>query len=394
MVKYKNPYALVLGGYVNGYSIIRELYECGVKNIALFDYGSSLASKSNKINYYDNFKKNDANSLKEALKKLHKKSDYIVIFPTDDLQLENLYEIYNDIKDFCFVPFNYNNVIQSLDKYVQYEFCEKYNIPYPKTVNIETIEDLDNIKDMMFPVLIKPNKLYSELKFRGMIIKDKQDFYKKFKILKEEINNGKILLVSEFIPGNDTNMFSYNAYRNQEGKILGEWIGKKLTQFPNEFGMFSSASNEAPEIIKEQGRKLLEVMDLKGICEPEFKYDYRDKKYKLMEITLRSTMWNRLGYVSGVRINYILYLDALKKEIPKDKQIKDKKIHFVYMKHEIINLVCRKGYWKHFKHNVLGGDVIDFAVYNRGDIKPFLYDLKGLIKGVVGQCLKKIIKKL
>ncbi len=392
-MKYKNPYALVLGGYVNGYSIVRELYECGVENIALFDYGSSLAKQSNKINYYDNFKKNNANFLKEALFKLHKKSDYIVIFPTDDLQLENLYEIYEDIKDFCFVPFNYDNVIQSLDKYVQYEFCEKYDIPYPKTINIETIEDLDSIKNMMFPILVKPNKLYPQLKFRGLLLRNNYDFNNKKEILEEELKKDKTLLASEFIPGDDTNMYSYNAYRNQEGKILGEWIGKKLTQFPNEFGMFSSASNEAPEIVKEQGKKLLEVMNLKGICEPEFKYDYRDKKYKLMEITFRSTMWNRLGYLSGVRINYILYLDALGENILRNTQIKDKKIHFIYIKHELINLICRKGYFKHFKHNVFEGDIRDFAVYNKEDIKPFLYDLKGLVKGAIGQCLRKIIKK-
>ncbi len=104
-------------------------------------------------------------------------------------------------------------------------------------------------------------------------------------------------------------------------------------------------------------------------------------------------MWNRLGYLSGVRINYILYLDALGENILRNTQIKDKKIHFIYIKHELINLICRKGYFKHFKHNVFEGDIRDFAVYNKEDIKPFLYDLKGLVKGAIGQCLRKIIKK-
>ena len=391
-MKYKNPYALVLGGYVNGYSIIRELYECGVENIALFDYGTSLAKQSNKINYYDNFKKNDANSLKEALFKLHKKSDYIVIFPTDDLQLESLYEIYEDIKDFCFVPFNYDNVIQSLDKYVQYEFCEKYDIPYPKTINIETIEDLNKIKNMMFPVLVKPNKRedLTTSVFRSLFLKDIKAFEKNKKLLENFINQKITFLASEFIPGDDTNIYAYVGYRSQDGKILNEWIGKKLTQFPNEFGVFSSGSNEAPEIVKEQGRKLLEVMDLKGINEPEFKYDYRDKKFKLMEINLRSMMWHRVGNLSGVNIQYSQWLDAIEEKVPKQKQNQKKIVHFIYMKHEIINLICRKGYFKHFKHNVFGGDIRDFAVYNKGDIKPFLYDLKGLFKGVVGQCLRQL----
>lgn len=48
----KKTYSLVLGGYVNGYSIIRELYEKELRNIALFSYGKSLGSYSNKINYF------------------------------------------------------------------------------------------------------------------------------------------------------------------------------------------------------------------------------------------------------------------------------------------------------------------------------------------------------
>jgi predicted ATP-grasp superfamily ATP-dependent carboligase len=382
-------YSLILGGYVNGYSIIKELYEKDLRDIALFDYGKSLGSKSNKINYHKSIDKT-SNSLKNAILGLKKECDYIVIFPTDDLQLENLHAIYDEIKEFCFVPFNYDNVLQSLDKYVQYSFCEKHDIPYPKTQNIQNVADVQKIESMMFPVLVKPNKLYDSNigVFRGLLLNDKNEFIKKIDEVKDYISKGVTFLASEFIPGDDTNMYSYNAYRNQKGVILNEWIGKKLTQYPDNFGMFSSASNEAPEIVKVQGRKLLEVIDLKGICEPEFKYDSRDGKYKLMEITHRSTMWHRLGFLSGVDINYTLYLDAIGREATKVQQNINEKVHFIYMKHEILNLLFRKGYWKHFKYNVFGCRNREFAVYNSGDIKPFIYDLFELMKGLVGRCLR------
>ena len=47
----KNEVALVLGGHVNGYSIIKELSEESVNDIALFDYGSSISRFSNKVIY-------------------------------------------------------------------------------------------------------------------------------------------------------------------------------------------------------------------------------------------------------------------------------------------------------------------------------------------------------
>jgi len=387
----KKTYALILGGYVNGYSIIKELHSCGVEHIALMSYGKSLASYSNKIDYFKSIDKT-SQSLKNGIIELKKDCDYIIIFPTDDLQLENLHSIYDDIKDFCFVPFNYDNVLQSLDKYVQYSYCEKYDIPYPKTQNIETIDDIAKIESMMFPVLIKPNKrddITTDV-FRSLFLETINDYKKNISKLGYFLDKNITFLASEFISGDDTNIYAYVGYRTQDEKILNDWIGKKLTQYPDNFGVFSSGSNEAPKIVKEQGEKLLEVMDLKGICEPEFKYDNRDGKYKLMEINLRSMMWHRVGNLSGINIQYSQYLDAIGEEIPKQVQNQEKRVHLVYMKHEILNLIFRKGYWKHFKYNVFGCENREFAVWDKKDIKPFLFDTLGFMKGLVGQCLRAL----
>ena len=92
--------ALVLGGYINGYSIVKELYEQGIKEIALFDQGRTLASYSNKVKYRAVIDKTPETLLKE-LKKLSHRYDYIVLFPTDDLQLAHLNVIYDEVVDFC-----------------------------------------------------------------------------------------------------------------------------------------------------------------------------------------------------------------------------------------------------------------------------------------------------
>ncbi|CAA0189533.1 hypothetical protein ACE1MK_14160 [Tenacibaculum maritimum] len=387
----KNINILVLGGYVNGYSIIKELHEKGVRNIVLFDYVRSIGSVSNKIKSFVRIEKK-SESLKKAILDLKKRCDYIIIYPTDDLQIEFLHEIYNEIINFCFIPFNKKTIIPSLDKYTQYHFCEKYNIPYPKTKNINEVGEIDLIAKMLFPVLVKPAKRYDSSMgvFRSMFIKGVDDLNNKRNKLTSLLNKEVSLIVSEFIPGDDTNIYAYVGYRSKEGKVLNEWIGKKLTQYPDRFGVFSSAINTAPEIIKRQGEKLLNVMDLHGICEPEFKYDERDGKYKLMEINLRSMMWHRLGNLSGVHLQYTQYLDALGKEVKKEKQNLKGDIHFVYMKHEISNIIFRKKYWKHFKNNVFKGKKRYFAIYDKTDIKPFLYDLIGLIRALLGRCRRML----
>lgn len=386
--------SLVIGGYVNGYSIIRELHECNVENIWLFDYGSSLSRQSKKIRGYTSIEKNPE-SLKSALKNLHKEFDFIVIFPTDDLQLELLSEIYSEISEFCFLPFNKGNLASSLDKNVQYAFCEQLGVPYPRTLNVCNVEKISAIRGMQFPVLIKPNKRedLTRTVFRSLYLESETALTKNSLIIEKYLLDGINFLASEYIPGDDTNIYAYTGYRSKEGVIQNEWIGKKLTQFPDLFGVFSSASNEAPEIVREQGRALLEGMDLMGIAEPEFKFDSRDGKYKLMEINLRSMMWHRTGNLSGVNLQYTQWLDATGQRPSLQVQNFDPIVHFVYMKHEIINLLSRKNYVKHFMHNVFGGHRREFAIFDSNDLKPFLYDLSTLPRSLAGSWLKLLRKR-
>ncbi len=381
--------ALVLGGYVNGYSIIRELSECGVEQIYLFDFRKSLASRSNRISGFSLIART-ASSLSAHIQKLYLMFESIVVYPTDDLQLEMLHEIYDEISEFCFLPFNRYNLLEGLDKGHQYSVCERIGIPYPKTRELQTCSDLESLEELMFPLIIKPNKrddLMGEV-FRNLFLKDPVALSKNLKSLKAHLKNGITFVVSECVPGDDTNIFAYTAYRSFDGEIKNEWIGKKLTQFPDLFGIFSSASNEAPEVVKVQGQRLLEAMNIMGIAEPEFKYDTRDGKYKLMEVNLRSMMWHRVGNLTGVNLQHSQWLDATGQKIPRQVQTIDERVHFVFMKHELINLLSRKGYWKHFKYAIWGVGERYFAVFDKSDMKPFFYDLKSLFRSLIGQWLR------
>ena len=385
----KSHCALVLGGYVNGYSIIQELSEKRVEEIILFGYSRELASYSNKIKKFMLIDKTPE-SMYRKIEKLHREYERIIVFPTDDLQLENLYKLYNKINSFCFLPFNPENLQECLDKYVQYSYCEKLGIPYPKTIYVQKKKDLKNIELIQFPILLKPSKR-EDLKrkvFRNLKIDSPRDLNKVKRRIERYLDAGIKFLASEIIPGDENCIYAYVAYRDMNGKILNEWTGKKLTQYPDSFGVFASASNEAPETVLLQGRELLNGMDIKGIAQPEFKYDFRDKKYKLMEINLRSMMWHRVGNLSGVNLQYSQYLDALGEKVSPQVQIKNKDIHFIYLKHEIINLIWRRKYLRKFIRNIRESDETYIAVYDIKDIIPFLKDCMDTTSGVIGQFLR------
>jgi predicted ATP-grasp superfamily ATP-dependent carboligase len=383
--------ALILGGYVNGYSIIQELSENGVQDIVLFSTTREPGSYSNKIKKFVLIAPFPDGLLKE-IQLLAREYHFIVVFPTDDIQLENLYAIYDQISDFCFIPFNKNNFPASLDKYSQYASCDALGVPRPKTIEIQTVEDIETISSIAFPVLIKPKtRLDEKIRiFRNLYLKNEQDLIQNKESLKNFVLAGVSFIASEIIPGDGSNIYAYVGYRNREGRILNEWTGKKLSQYPDDFGIFSSASNQAPVEVLEQGKTLLNGMNLMGIAEPEFKYDYRDGKYKLMEINLRSMMWNRVGYLSGVNIHYTQYMDAIGGEVPLYRQDKTKDIHLVCLKHELSNLIARKGYADIFYFNLFGGDTTNVALFDTRDLTPFLANCVDIFDEIIAVGRKRL----
>lgn len=375
---------IIIGSYINAYSVVQELYENGVRDIYVLDVKKDVAAFSNKVKGFYSIRNNE-DCILEIIRQVKIDYDKLVLYPTQDIFVEHLNALYDRIQDYCFLAFNPDNATAYQDKMIQYDFCDKLGVPCPKTKTISKSSDLDALYQLSFPILFKPTKrdnLKSDV-FRVKVVDDEDELLKLIPKLRMFLQEEFSFIVSEVIPGDGSNIFAYTAYRNKQGIILGEWGGKKLSQFPNDYGVFSAASNEAPDVVLEQGRRLLHGMDLWGINEPEFKYDSRDGKYKLMEINLRPMMWHRVGALDAVPLNYIQYLAASGGTIPLYQQKREKIIHYVYEHHEWINLLMRKGYWKTFKHNLWGGDRRCFALFDIRDIKPFLFSFISIYRRVL-----------
>jgi len=366
-----------MGGSVLGYSMVQELWENGVRDIVLFDEGRQFGSHSRHLRQVRNVE-NTADALRAALLELHASYGRIVLFPNRDHHLAQLWEIRADIESFCYLPFNPAHLLESVDKIHQYEACERLGVPYPLSRAIRSVEDYDGLRAIRFPVLLKPQQKTGSI-LRPFELSSEEELRSRRAWMAQRLAAGLHFLASELIPGDGSNIHAYVAFRTDDGRILAEWAGHKLSQHPNEFGVFASATNGSAPAVSEQGRTLVEGMDLQGIVEPEFKYDARDGRYKLTEINLRSMMWSRVGALSGVPIHYVQYLHATGQPVPRYAQRLEPRIHFVFLNNEISNLLFRRGYWKTFRHVMWGGERRVIAIWDRTDPRPFLASLRQLV---------------
>ena len=119
-----NAVSVVLGGYVNAYSIVQELYSTTNDPIIVINHKKDITSYSNKITLFImcDF---SPDHLKEELLKLNQEYSKLILFCTRDSHLEIVNEIIKDISHFCFIPFNTNNLSQNLDKSFQYKKCKE-----------------------------------------------------------------------------------------------------------------------------------------------------------------------------------------------------------------------------------------------------------------------------
>ena len=384
--------AVVIGGYVNAYSIVRELSDEGVSNIVLLnDHKWSIARWSNKISFYRQIDKS-SESLRRALTELKEKFDFLVLYPTDDNQLENLVAINDHISDFCFVPTNTSHHHLQEQKAYQYEVCERAGLRVPSTIYINKIEDIQRVYETCFPVLIKPstrNDITSKSVLRNIYIKDKNSLEKSIPALKKMVEGGSNLLCTEFIPGADDQIYAYTCFRSPTGEIINEWVGRKLSQFPNSQGVFASAVAEGNATVRDIGRKLVNTLDAVGIVEPEFKFDSRDGTFALMEVNLRPMMWHRAGYLGGVSLMATQYRYATGEPIERQVQKSSGSPNLCLMLHELPNLVARPGYLKVFLRNLLRAPNRSWAIFSWSDPGPFLFSLFPLSRYMVKACLRR-----
>lgn len=391
----RNVCVLILGGGLNGYNTARELHENKVKNLILLDEKKNFAFYSNKFTA-TRIVLPDKDELHQAIKLLHKEYEQIVAYPVTDIYIECLCSIYLEISDFCYIGFNPDNIRHLSKKSDQYTFCKDHHIAHPKT---EFLTKYINSKErtLRYPLLVKPDvwnqRTIQQKVFKTLVFNTKEELAAQTEMLFGLIQQGVNLLITEVIPGGDDDIYGYVAYRSKKGEILNEWTWRKLSQYPEGYGVFSTISNQGSNRVRELGREIFHKMDLQGINEIEFKYDSRDDQYDYIETNFRTPMFIRLGHLTGVDVCYTQYLDAVGITPKKQVQIQDRDIHYVLFRSELQNLIARPGYITKLWHNTFHPHKIYFSILDPHDIMPTVYNIVELLRAMT-QKIKQSIRKI
>jgi D-aspartate ligase len=303
------PPAVVLGGGWTAVPVTRSLGEAGVPVYALG--GSSDAVRWSRSCTMFVPLGHEAGMQDRWLEWLRGAPSGSVILPCGDEGLELIARNRTMLLELGLVPFEADDevLLAMLDKARTYELARDMGIESPLTFNVHTQDDIAvALERISYPCALKPVHSHAFARhFAGM---------KAFRVhndddmraaLARTVAFGIEMIVTEIIPGDDDQFFSYYTYMDEEGEPLLHATKRKLRQYPIWFGSGCFHVTDRNPEVAELGLRFFEGVGLRGLGNVEFKRDARDGRLKLIECNHRFTAATGLMRAAGLDLPLFAY---------------------------------------------------------------------------------------
>ena len=255
-----------------------------------------------------------------------------------------------------------------------YKTYENSVLDFPKTVYYNCSNPTEISNNFTFPVIIKPSNVieYNHINFEGKNKIYKVDSMEKLiETVNKIVENGytDTLILQEFIPGDDSYLFDSVVYCGKDKKVklisfaqigLQEhsktMVGNAAVLI-NGFNQYGDNSEMIQTI-----KTFMEDIGYQGFAEFDMKYDYRDKKFKVLEINARQGRCSY--YISPLGYNLVKVLA--------DDLIYNKNMDFKVIDDEVLLSFVPKGVLKKYIENPVFKKKA-LTLWKKGVVNPLYY---------------------
>jgi len=363
---------IVLGGHVQGLNIIRIYGQNGIPSILLDSNRFNLAKHSK---YCTKFYKYKEGAMLDMLLEFGKKEKYKgwLILPTNDLQVKIVSQNRDKLNQYFIVSSPKWSVVEKCyNKIKTYKIAQSISVPSPLTFFPANEEELLSNKEIKYPCIIKPavmHTFYNKFKKKVFVCNNQKELIENYQLAIKVIDASEIM-VQDIIPGDSTNEYSgYFFYT--EGKVFNYMAVRRKRQHPADFGN-AATFIESVEIdeIRLQSEKLLKAIEYNGVCEVEYKYDYRDKKYKLLEINPRT--WKSHAITQKAEVPFLM---SLYEKMVNGRDLITTSYKESYTKHILLDTIMIILNKKYRATRFYDKTKTAYAVWNKKDIFPAIWEL-------------------
>jgi len=243
-----------------------------------------------------------------------------ILVPTSDELSLFVAKYANPLEELFIFPKNDPILVRDLiSKEGMYNLARRHAVPTPHTIFPKNLEDvLAYSEDVKFPIMLKGihgNRLQLKTGKKMVIAHSKDELIENYKKLEDPgLPN---LMIQEYIPGRDDQIYIFNGYFNEQSDCLAAFTGYKIRQFPIHVGCASLGEVRWNKEVAELTIQFMKLLGYRGILDIGYRLDARDGRYKVLDINPRVGQAFRL-FVGENNMDVIksLYLDLTRQKIP------------------------------------------------------------------------------
>ncbi len=304
--------AVVFNSHITGLAVARSLGRRGVPVIALDrdPKGYALASKYATVTARCPNVLEDEEGFIRYLLDLGAMLDRPgVLYPTNDEWVLAVNRHRERLDRAFIIPFSGPAIVEPvLDKARLYGTARELGIPIPRTWDLGREDPATVAAALPYPCIVKPTEqrsFYDVFGDKAWRIGSPEEFRAAL-----DRAAGHPLVAQEIVGQGLTDFYSVCSYIGNDGEAHGTFVGRKLEQYPPDFGTGCLVAAEGPAAIAERGVQILKAFGYRGISEVEFIYDARDGEHKLLDVNTRVWKWIGLPIAAGVDLPWLAYADA------------------------------------------------------------------------------------
>jgi D-aspartate ligase len=343
---------LILGSDANAYYMARcaheayhkKAYLIGKERLAFTKYSNIL-----EITYEEDLWQEKC--FVEIVNKFAKKrtNKKVLVISTNETYAEFLMKNKENLAKNLVYAYPENHVLLTLtNKEKFYKTYKNKGLEFPETFYFDCSKNTLLPSTLTFPIILKPANVvtYNHLNFEGKNkiykIENQLDLEKTIKrIIKSGYKDR--LIIQEFIPGDDSNLFDAVVYVDRHGKVkiqsfaqigLQERTKSMVGNAAVLINGFNTTNGNSIEMMKKI-KQFMENIPYHGFAEFDLKYDIRTNSFKVLEINVRQGRCSY--YVSALGANLVKTLvDDLIYQVDLEEKILTKEILLSFVPKGII----------------------------------------------------------
>ena len=382
-----HPAAVVFNCHITGLAVARSLGRRGVPVIGLdrdeAGYGlqSRYTTVAGKCPYPLDDELGFIDLLLQIGASLKRKA---VLFPCLDEWVFSVARHASELSEYYILPFSdIETVERILDKDLLYRKCEERGIPIPRTFYVGERSPEQIAGEISYPCIVKPalqRAFTNEFGEKVLRAENRQEF---LALCARAAHHP--LLAQEIVGAGVDSFYSLCSYVGRDGEAKGVFVGRKLEQYPPDFGTACLVDSRYVGEIVERGVDILKQFGYQGISEVEFIYDEPSRDFKLLDINTRVWKWIGLPIRAGIDLPWLAYADAVNGDSkPAPKQHDG--LRWVYLKDYIALHRERAGSeettltrqdWLDLMTSRPDSEIVD-AVLSQDDPEPFVQMIESL----------------